>query len=47
VLGAYAAVCRELDVPLDFPGSAAAFSVLSELSDATCLAEAIVFLSHP
>ena len=45
VLGAYAAICRELDVPLDFPGSAAAYSVLSELSDATCLAEAIVFLS--
>jgi hypothetical protein len=32
-------------VPLDFPGSAAAYSVLSELSDASCLAEAIVFLS--
>jgi nucleoside-diphosphate-sugar epimerase len=45
VLGAYAAICRELDVPLDFPGSAAAYSVLSELSDATCMAEAIVFLS--
>ena len=45
VLGAYAAICRELDVRLDFPGSAAAYSVLSELSDATCLAEAIVFLS--
>ena len=45
VLGTYAAICRELDVPLDFPGSAAAYSVLTELSDATCLAEAIVFLS--
>jgi nucleoside-diphosphate-sugar epimerase len=45
VLGTYAAICRELDVPLDFPGSAAGYSVLSELSDATCLAEAIVFLS--
>src|ERR1700690_2935360 len=44
-LGAYAAICRELDVPLDFPGSATGFSVLSELSDATCLAEAIIFLS--
>ena len=32
-------------MPLDFPGSAAAYSVLSELSDATCLAEAIVFIS--
>jgi hypothetical protein len=45
VLGAYAAICRELNVPLDFPGSAAACSVLSELSDANCLADAIVFLS--
>ncbi len=45
VLGAYAAICRELKVPLDFPGSAAAYSVLCELSDATCLAEAIIFIS--
>jgi nucleoside-diphosphate-sugar epimerase len=45
VLGAYAAICRELDVPLDFPGSAAGYSALSELSDATCLAEATVFLA--
>ncbi len=45
VLGAYAAICRELNVPLDFPGTAAGYSVLSELSDATCLAEAIVHVS--
>jgi len=45
VLGTYAAICRELDVPLDFPGSTAAYSVLSELSDATCLAEAIIFIA--
>jgi nucleoside-diphosphate-sugar epimerase len=45
VLGAYAAICREFDMPLDFPGSAAAYAVLSELSDAACLADAIVFLS--
>jgi nucleoside-diphosphate-sugar epimerase len=45
VLGAYAAICRELDMPLDFPGSAKAYSVLCELSDATCLAEAIIFVS--
>ena len=45
VLGTYAAICRELNVPLDFPGSAAGYSVLSEVSDATCLAEAIVFVS--
>jgi nucleoside-diphosphate-sugar epimerase len=45
VLGAYAAVCRELGVPLDFPGSAAGYVALSELTDANYLAEAIVFLS--
>ncbi len=45
VLGTYAAICRELNVPLDFPGSVAGYSVLSELSDATCLAEAIIFVS--
>jgi len=45
VLGAYAAICRELNVPLDFPGTAPGYSVLSELSDATCLAEAIIFIS--
>lgn len=45
VLGTYAAICRELKVPLDFPGTAAGYSVLSELSDATCLAEAIVFIA--
>ena len=45
VLGTYAAICRELNVPLDFPGSAAAYSVLSELSDANCLAEAIIFIA--
>jgi nucleoside-diphosphate-sugar epimerase len=48
VLGAYAAICRELNMPLDFPGTPAGYSVLSELSDATYLAEAIVFIStHP
>ncbi|HEY3679865.1 MAG TPA: SDR family oxidoreductase [Bradyrhizobium sp.] len=45
VLGAYAAICREIGIPLDFPGSAAGFSALSELTDANYLAEAIVFLS--
>jgi nucleoside-diphosphate-sugar epimerase len=45
VLGTYAAICRELDTPLDFPGSAAGYTALYELSDASCLAEAIVFLA--
>lgn len=45
VLGAYAAVCRELQVPLDFPGTRAGFESLRELTDAACLADAIVFLA--
>jgi nucleoside-diphosphate-sugar epimerase len=45
VLGTYAAICRELNLPLDFPGSDAGYSGLSELSDATGLAEAIVFIA--
>jgi hypothetical protein len=45
VLGTYAAICRELNMPLDFPGSDAGYSALSELSDATGLAEAIVFIA--
>jgi nucleoside-diphosphate-sugar epimerase len=45
VLGTYAAICRELDVPFDFPGTSAGYSALSELSDATYLAEAIIFIS--
>jgi nucleoside-diphosphate-sugar epimerase len=45
VLGTYAAICRELKVPLDFPGSTAGYSTLSELSDASCLAEAIIFIA--
>ncbi len=45
VLGAYAAVCRELEVPLDFPGTRAGFESLRELTEATCLAEAIAFLA--
>ena len=43
-LGAYAAICRELSVPLDFPGSAAAFASLMEVTDANLLARAILWL---
>lgn len=43
-LGAYAAICRELGVPLDFPGSAAAFHSLSEVTDAGLLARAVFWM---
>lgn len=45
VLGTYAAICRELGVPLDFPGTDRGYSALSELSDANRLAEAIIFVA--
>jgi hypothetical protein len=45
VLGTYAAICRELGAPLDFPGTDRGYSTLSELSDANCLAEAIIFVA--
>jgi nucleoside-diphosphate-sugar epimerase len=43
-LGAYAALCRELGAPLDFPGSEAAFRSLNEVTDATLLARAILWM---
>lgn len=45
ILGVYAAVCAELGVPLDFPGTAAGFDTLTEVTDADHLAEAILWLS--
>ena len=43
-LGAYAAICRELGVALDFPGSAASFGSLVEVTDAALLARAILWM---
>ena len=43
-LGAYAAICRELGVPLDFPASAAAYSSLMEVTDAGLLGRAILWM---
>jgi nucleoside-diphosphate-sugar epimerase len=45
VIGAYAALCRELRLPLDFPGSAAAFDAQRDLTDASLLASAMKFMS--
>lgn len=41
IVGAYAAICRELGSPLDFPGLPAQFHALTELTDATHLARAL------
>jgi nucleoside-diphosphate-sugar epimerase len=45
VIGAYAAICRELSVPLDFPGTWQGYDTLTEVTDGNHLAEAILWLS--
>jgi nucleoside-diphosphate-sugar epimerase len=45
VLGAYAAICRELGVPLDFPGPPGAFTSLTEITDGTHLARAMLWMA--
>jgi nucleoside-diphosphate-sugar epimerase len=44
-LGAWAAICRELGLPLDFPGRPGSFDALTEMTDATQLARAMVWMS--
>jgi nucleoside-diphosphate-sugar epimerase len=43
VMVVYAAVCRELGRPLDFPGPVARYETLTQLTDAGLLAEAMVW----
>ncbi len=45
VIGAYAAICRELGVPMDFPGTAAGYATLTEVTDADHLARAILWMA--
>lgn len=45
ILGAYAAICREVGVPLDFPGRPGAFTTLTELTDAEQLARAVLWMA--
>jgi nucleoside-diphosphate-sugar epimerase len=45
IIGAYAAICRELGTPLDFPGQAGHFRALTELTDATLLARGMAFIA--
>lgn len=45
VVGAYAAICRELDVPLDFPGPPGAFTSLTEITDGSHLARAMLWMA--
>jgi nucleoside-diphosphate-sugar epimerase len=43
VIAVYAAICKELGVPLRFPGSAGAWKVLAQVTDAGLLARASEF----
>lgn len=45
VIGAYAAICRELELPLNFPGAETCWNSLTEATYASQLARAMVFLS--
>lgn len=45
VIGAYAALCRELALPFDFPGSAAAFDARRDLTDASLLGRAMKYMA--
>ena len=45
VLGAYAALCRELDIAFDYPGSQAAFDAERDFTDAALLARQIKFIA--
>ncbi|MDB5382426.1 MAG: dependent epimerase/dehydratase family protein [Rhodospirillales bacterium] len=43
-LGAYAAICRELGVPFDFPGKEGAWTALHEVTDASLLAQGVLWM---
>ena len=43
-LGAYAAICRETGTPFDFPGKPGTWDALHEVTDATLLAEGVLWM---
>jgi len=43
-IGAYAAICRALDLPFDFPGRRGAYDALLEVTDASLLARGIAWM---
>ena len=44
-IGVWAAMCREMGTPLDFPGKPACWSALMEISDATNFARAVAWMA--
>jgi nucleoside-diphosphate-sugar epimerase len=45
IIGAYAAICRAANVPLDFPGTREGFETLTEVTDATLLARGLAWMA--
>jgi nucleoside-diphosphate-sugar epimerase len=45
IIGAYAAICRELGLALDFPGRPEHYRALTELTDAKLLSRAMTFMA--
>jgi nucleoside-diphosphate-sugar epimerase len=45
IIGAYAAICRELSAPFDFPGTGLGYDTLTEVTDGRHLAEAVLWLA--
>lgn len=43
-LGAYAAICRELGVPFDFPGKPGAWTALQQVTEAGLLADGVLWM---
>jgi nucleoside-diphosphate-sugar epimerase len=43
VIAVYASLCKELGLPLRYPGSAAAYGIIMEMTDAELLAKAMVW----
>ena len=44
-ISVYAAICKELSLPLSFPGHPGAYEILTEATEATHLADAIVWMA--
>ena len=45
VIGAYAAIAAELGIPFDFPGQRGCFDAIKQVTDATHLARAMIFIA--
>ena len=45
IIGAYAAICRELGLRLDFPGKPGNYTAITEVTDATLLANGMIHMA--